>query len=144
MNKTTGKKQSLVYFTIFVLLFAMVILPILAIFKEAVIIDGNFNFTKAIETIANKNNLTTIKNSLLLGFLVVLVSTIISTPLSFLLARTKFARWKWLDIVLMIPFMTPPYISSMGWILFMQKEVYFNNYSPGLDLFQKNFSPSQV
>lgn len=31
------------------------------------------------------------------------------------------ARYRAFDIIFMIPFMTPPYIASMGWILFMQK-----------------------
>lgn len=36
--------------------------------------------------------------------------------------RTKFARCRVFDILFMIPFMTPPYIASMDWILFMQKK----------------------
>src|SRR5699024_12837576 len=30
-----------------------------------------------------------------------------------------------LNVLLIIPFMTPPYINSMGWMLFMQKRVFF-------------------
>ena len=130
MNKTTDKKQTIVYFTIFVILFALVILPVIAVFSEAVIVDGRFDFSNALRTVIDKENLTTITNSLLLGVLVVIVSTIISTPLALLLARTRYARWKWLDVVLMIPFMTPPYISSMGWILFMQKRGLFQQLFP--------------
>ena len=43
-------------------------------------------------------------------------------PLAYLFSRTKFARYRVFDILFMIPFMTPPYIASMGWILFMQKK----------------------
>ena len=42
--------------------------------------------------------------------------------LAYLFSRTKFARYRVFDILFMIPFMTPPYIASMGWILFMQKK----------------------
>ena len=139
MGKSTGKKRTLVYFTIFVVLFALVILPIIAVFSEAVIVDGRFDFSSALQTIADKDNVTTITNSMLLGFLVVIVSTIISTPLAFLLARTRFSRWKWLDIVLMIPFMTPPYISSMGWILFMQKRGLFQQMFPWTGSISESF-----
>lgn len=139
MSKTTDKKQTIVYFTIFVILFALIILPIVAVFSEAVIVDGRFDFSNALQTIADKDNITTITNSLLLGFLVVVVSTIISTPLAFLLARTKFSRWKWLDVVLMIPFMTPPYISSMGWILFMQKRGLFQQLFPWTGSISESF-----
>ena len=67
----------------------------------------------------------TICNSLLLGLCVVLCSTIIAVPTAYLLARTQLKKHSWLDIIFMIPFMTPPYIASMGWILFMQKKGLF-------------------
>ncbi len=139
MSKAINGKQRIVYFTIFVVLFALIILPVVTVFGEAVIVDGRFDFSNALQTIGDSENITTITNSLLLGFLVVIVSTVISTPLAFLLARTKFARWKWLDIVLMIPFMTPPYIASMGWILFMQKRGLFQQLFPWTGSFSENF-----
>ncbi|MFQ8722417.1 hypothetical protein [Enterocloster sp.] len=43
MRKTIDKKQRVVYFTIFAILFALVILPIVAVFSEAVITDGRFD-----------------------------------------------------------------------------------------------------
>ena len=51
-----------------------------------------------------------------------LLSTVIAAPLAYLFSRTKFAKYRVFDIIFMIPFMTPPYIASMGWILFMQKK----------------------
>lgn len=128
MKKELIDKSILVM--IFIILFVLIILPVITVFGKAVMIDGRFDFTSAWQTVAMKDNLTTIKNSLILGVLVVLVSTLISTPLAFLLARTRYAKQKWLDIVLTIPFMTPPYISSMGWILFMQKRGLFQQMFP--------------
>lgn len=113
-----------------VLLFLMIVVPVITVFLEAVYPDGHLDFTNAWQIISRSENVTTILNSLLLGTLVVLVSTMIAAPLAFLLVRTKFASWKWLDIVLMIPFMTPPYISSMGWILFVQKRGLFQQLFP--------------
>ncbi len=139
MSKAINGKQRLVYFTIFVILFALIILPVVTVFGEAVMVDGRFNLSNALQTIGDSENVTTITNSLLLGLLVVIVSTVISTPLAFLLARTKFSRWKWLDVVLTIPFMTPPYISSMGWILFMQKRGLFQQMFPWTGSFSENF-----
>ena len=37
------------------------------------------------------------------------------------LINQRFPRYRFFDVIFMIPFMTPPYIASMGWILFMQK-----------------------
>lgn len=76
---------------------------------------GFDNWASLVET----NNLKAILNSLLLGLLVTLFSTIISLPISFILSRTRLRKLWFLDIILMIPFMIPPYINSMGWINFM-------------------------
>lgn len=69
----------------------------------------------------------------------VLCSTVIAAPTAFLLARTKLAKHGWLDIVFMIPFMTPPYIASMGWILFMQKRGLFQQIFPMTGSWSESF-----
>lgn len=139
MKKLTDKRTIAVYFTFFALLFVFIILPVISVFREAVMTDGRFDMRNAAGTVFSKGNITTIANSLILGILVVAATTVISTPLAFLLARTRFSKWKWLDIVLMIPFMTPPYISSMGWILFMQKRGLFQQLFPGTGSLSEHF-----
>ena len=129
MNNTNTRKR-INSIILLILLFAMIVVPIITIFAEAVYNDGHIDIANAWQIICRSENITTITNSLILGALVVVVSTLIAAPLAFLLVRTRFARWKWLDIVLMIPFMTPPYISSMGWILFVQKRGLFQQLFP--------------
>ncbi|MCD7889949.1 MAG: hypothetical protein LUG23_08585 [Oscillospiraceae bacterium] len=108
-------KSNALYIVIALVLGFLIVVPILTVFARAIVTDeGTIDFADAIATICDSDNLETIGNSLLLGVLVVITSTIIATPLAFILTRTSFARKKWLDIVLMIPFMTPPYISSSG------------------------------
>lgn len=55
-------------------------------------------------------------------FLQLLHEAACDPDVAYLFSRTKFARYRVFDILFMIPFMTPPYIASMGWILFMQKK----------------------
>ena len=129
MKEKSGK--NIVLAMISIILAFLIVVPVLTVFMEAVMADGRLDFSNAIRTIGNPGNIETIVNSLILGALVVIVSTVIATPLAFILVRTKYAKKKWLDIVLMIPFMTPPYISSMGWILFMQKKGLFQQMFPG-------------
>ncbi|KKW67521.1 ABC transporter permease [Lampropedia cohaerens] len=59
-------------------------------------------------------------NTLALGVAVVLVSALIGVPLGVLrgLFQVPFARM-W-DLLLLVPFMVPPYIAAMGWILLLQ------------------------
>lgn len=99
----------------------LIVCPLIMIFAKAVIIDGRLDFYSAWQTLSERENAVMIGNSLLLGVLVVLLSTVIAAPLAYLFSRTRFARYRAFDIIFMIPFMTPPYIASMGWILFMQK-----------------------
>lgn len=122
MNKTIKRQRNFMPVILVVLLGFLIVCPIVMIFARAVIVDGRLDFYYAWDTLKNSENVTMIGNSLLLGTLVVVVSTAIAAPLAYLFSRTQFARYKVFDIIFMIPFMTPPYIASMGWILFMQKK----------------------
>ena len=124
MRSINLKKNFLPIFLL-VLLTGLILCPLITVFTKAVIVDGRLDLYQAWKTIANAENVQTVWNSLLLGICVVLCSTILAVPTAFLLARTQLARHTWLDIVFMVPFMTPPYIASMGWILFMQKRGLF-------------------
>lgn len=94
-----------------------VALAVLILCPVAMLFIGN----KSWSVLAEKENFQMILNSLYLGISVVIVSTLIAFPLAFIFSKTTFAKYKFADVVFMIPFMTPPYIASMGWILFMQK-----------------------
>ena len=115
-----------------VVLVLMIICPLLSIFREAAFPDGNFDISMAISTIAESENARMIASSILLGVLVVMVSSLIALPLAYIFSRTQFARYRFFDVIFMIPFMTPPYIASMGWILFMQKRGLMQQIFPSL------------
>lgn len=112
-----------------VLLF-LVVMPLLTIFVKAVVIDDSLDFSYAATALLEEGNLPMIGNSLLLGLLVVITSTAIAMPLAYLFSRTEFATKKHFALLFLIPFMTPPYIASMGWILFMQKRGLFAQLFP--------------
>ena len=118
---TNSLKKAAPLLLLAALLVFLIVCPLLMIFAKAVITDGRLALYPAVQTLLDRENLAMIGNSLLLGVLVVVVSTVIAAPLAYLFSRTSFARYRVFDIIFMIPFMTPPYIASMGWILFMQK-----------------------
>ncbi|MBO8469022.1 MAG: iron ABC transporter permease [Spirochaetes bacterium] len=125
-----GKKISSAI--VILLLVLLIICPLLSIFREAAFTEGRFNLSGAIATIAESENAEMIASSLLLGILVVIVSSLIALPLAYIFSRTEFAKYRFFDIIFMIPFMTPPYIASMGWILFMQKRGLMQQLFPSL------------
>lgn len=132
-------KKNLPFILLLILLGFLILCPLISIFAKAVIIDGRLDFYQAWQIITNSENLQTIYNSLLLGVSVVLCSTVIAVPTAFLLARTQLAKYSFLDIVFMVPFMTPPYIASMGWILFMQKNGLFQQLFPSTGALSESF-----
>lgn len=114
------------------LLLFLVVCPLLSVFLKAVVLDGRLALSPAAAVLGTPENLRMIANSLLLGVLVVLTSTVIAAPLAYLFSRTELARHRAFDILFLVPFMTPPYIASMGWILFMQKRGLLSQLVPGL------------
>lgn len=114
------------------LLLFLVVCPLLSVFLKAVVLDGRLALSPATAVLGAPENLRMIANSLLLGVLVVLTSTVIAAPLAYLFSRTDMARHRAFDILFLVPFMTPPYIASMGWILFMQKRGLLSQLVPGL------------
>lgn len=132
-------KKNLPLFLLLVLLTGLILCPLITVFAKAVITDGRLDLYQAWKNIADSDNVQTIYNSLLLGVCVVLCSSLIALPTAYLLSRTQLAKRDWLDIVFMIPFMTPPYIASMGWILFMQKRGLFQQLFPATGSWSEGF-----
>lgn len=135
----TWIKENIGLTALLILLIGLIVCPLVMIFARAVFEDGTFHPELAWAVIVDADNLETIMNSLLLGVCVVLCATVIAAPTAWLLSRTQLASHGWLDIVFMIPFMTPPYIASMGWILFMQKRGLFQQLFPFTGSLSENF-----
>lgn len=132
-------KKNLPRALLLVLLTGLILCPLVTVFAKAVIVDGRLDLYRAWEMIASPENVETITNSLLLGVSVVLCSTVIALPTAYLLARTQLSKYTFLDIIFMIPFMTPPYIASMGWIQFMQKRGLFQQLFPATGSWSEGF-----
>lgn len=139
MKKSDFLRRNVPLIVFACLLVVLILCPIAMIFAKAVMVNDRLDLSLAWQTVADSENLRTICNSILLGVAVVVLSTLIAAPLAFFMARTQLAQCRWLDIVLLIPFMTPPYISSMGWILFMQKRGIFQQLFPATGQFSEGF-----
>lgn len=89
--------------------------------------------------VGTKENLTAIKNSLILGLSVTGVSTLLALPCAYLLAKTPLRRFWWIDLILMIVFMVPPYINSNGWLYLMGESGLLTQFFPSMKEFAKSF-----
>lgn len=59
-------------------------------------------------------------NSVKLGISVVVVSALIAVPLGVLRALTKLPGAAFWDVLLLVPFMIPPYIAALAWVMTLQ------------------------
>ncbi|MDQ0496087.1 ABC transporter permease [Paenibacillus brasilensis] len=117
----------------------LIVMPLLQIFIQSVYADGTFQWTAPLRTLAESRFAGVLFNSIWLGICVIAGTTVLALPLAWIMSNTCLARWRWLDVVLLIPFMTPPYIGSMGWILFMQKNGYLAQLLPELHVLTPSF-----
>lgn len=118
-------RKQIPFITLFLILGILVVLPLLAVLGYTFFGDGALTFASILSVLQNSNLIQTMQNSLLLGLYVIAATTCIAFPLAVIRTKTFLAKKEWLDIVFIIPFMTPPYIGSMGWILFMQHNGYY-------------------
>ncbi|WP_128895682.1 ABC transporter permease [Longirhabdus pacifica] len=113
-----------------VLLAVLIVSPLCIVLLHSFYPDDTFDITAPFRTMFDGELSEVFFNSIQLGFMVVLGATVLALPMVFLMTKTSLGRHKWLDVVLIIPFMTPPYIGSMGWILFMQKRGFLEQMVP--------------
>lgn len=138
VNRFVSVRQ--VGMTVALLLVAMlIVIPLFLILFSSVYENSSWNFLKPFEVMQSGGLAGIFLNSMLLGVLVVIGATIFAFPLAFIMSKTDVGKYSKLDIVFMIPFMTPPYIGSMGWILFMQPNGYFEQFFPALKPISSSF-----
>ncbi len=122
-----------------VVLLILIIIPILMVLYRSFIVDDTFSLTAPIRTILAHDLTEVFVNSIRLAVTVVIVTTVIAGPLAFITAKTDLSKHRWIDVVMLVPFMTPPYIATMGWILFMQPRGIAEQMFPFFTIFRPMF-----
>lgn len=135
--------RRLLPFSILIALAILVIIPLSFIVLQALFPHfGQGDFSQIFQPIIHLFNepelANLLQNTLLLGLGVALVSAVIAIPLGALrgLFNLPFARiW---DLLFLIPFLIPPYIAGLSWMLTLQPNGYSQQLfgiSPGSALF---------
>ncbi|USD61235.1 iron ABC transporter permease [Vibrio sp. SCSIO 43140] len=117
----------------------LVLMPMGTILINSAYQDGHWHLTALFRQLIDSYTLSVLWNSVQLALLVTIVATLFAAPLAWITAKTEIGRHKWLDIVILIPFMTPPFIDSMGWMIFMRPRGYLEQLLPGLAGLQTGF-----
>ena len=82
---------------------------------------GYHDEPSALGSIVQPGMLHILGNTILLSVLVVAFATLMAAPLAFLRAWTRFSSANWIEIAVMIPFMTPPFAAAMAWMDFTRR-----------------------
>lgn len=114
----SGRRRRITGSTLGLLLILLVgvAAPLVAVLVRAV--TGYDGQPSALGELADPANLRILTNTVLLGVMVVAFSTLLAAPLAFVMSWTTMRDHRWIDVAIMIPFMTPPYVASLAWLDF--------------------------
>lgn len=129
-NRTLFTYQKISTAAAFLLLAVLIVFPLLMIFRTAIDQNGVIDLMAPLRLLGQSDLTSVMFSTLWLGCCVIVAITVLALPLAWMMAKTAMGRQRWLDVVFLIPFMTPPYIGSMGWMLFMQKNGYMEQILP--------------
>ena len=113
---------------IILLLTILIVMPAAIIILTSIYPDSKLDICAPFLILSDGEIKKVFINTILLGFLVVIMSTVFAMPLAMIMVKTSIRKHKRLEVIFMIPFMTPPYIGAMGWILFMQPNGYYDEF----------------
>ncbi|WP_293768750.1 iron ABC transporter permease [uncultured Corynebacterium sp.] len=101
---------------VLLILLVLVAAPLAAVLAGAFF--GYHEEPSALHTLVEPGMLGVIGRTAWLSFLVVLFATAFAAPLAWARSWTQLRRSGWLEIAIMIPFMTPPFAAAMAWMDF--------------------------
>ena len=110
-------------------LILVVAVPFMAVVLQGIFPDlgqGSFAapFSSLVATLADSTLIRMGGNTILLGCCVVFVSALVAVPLGVFRALYRIPFATFWDVVLLVPFMIPPYIATLGWIMTLQPRGY--------------------
>jgi iron(III) transport system permease protein len=79
--------------------------------------------------------LSAARNTLYLGVTVSLMSLFCGAALALLAAQSRSGRW--IDLLMSVPFLTPPFLASLAWSLAVGPKGYLGRFGLGGELFEK-------
>lgn len=129
MGSVTSEKTNALNILALVGLLIVVAVPFLFVVLQAIFPNmgsGSFAepFSELVRTLGNLKLIALAGNTLMVGIGVIVLVAILAVPLALARAlfRVPFALgW---DLIFLIPFMIPPYIATLGWIMSLQPAGY--------------------
>lgn len=103
-------------YPVLLILLVLVAAPLVSVLITAV--TGYRGEDSALDSLVRPEMLRVIRNTVWLSVLVVFFATLFAAPLAFFRAWTPMRRAGWVEVLVMVPFMTPPFAAAMAWMDF--------------------------
>lgn len=103
-------------YPVLLVLLVLVAAPLVAMLSGAVF--GYRDEPSALGDLAQADMLRVLFNTVQLSVLVVVFATVFAAPLALLRAWTPLKKHEWMEVFILIPFMTPPFASALAWMDF--------------------------
>lgn len=117
---------------VYAILGVLFLYPLSRLLLAAFTRDGGFSLANFAEIVTNDSNVSALFNSLYVGVMVTLLSTIIGFVLSWLVVRTNLYLRKTLRFLLVMPFFIPPFIMAFAWTRLLGRAGYLNAFLQNL------------
>lgn len=116
VTKTRRTTPSWRIYGVLLILLVVVAAPLCSVLLTAIF--GYRGESAALHTLIEPGMLQIVGNTVWLSVLVVVFATLMAAPLALLMSWTSLRRHSWIDVAVMVPFMTPPFAASMAWMDF--------------------------
>lgn len=97
------------------LLLVFGIFPIILLVIDSFVVDGHFSLGNFGAVYGNKSNLSAVLNTVKAAGLTMVVGTLISFPLAWLVGRTDLPFKGLFRTLIIVPYMVPPFVGAIAW-----------------------------
>jgi len=119
--------NSAMLYIVLLIMLIMILYPLAMVFLQSLfpdILAGSLKgfLSPFIQVFKSEGLLTVIINTILWGIAVTIGCVIVGIPCGFILAKTDMPGKGIIRVLYAIPYMTPPYVGALAWILFIQEK----------------------
>jgi iron(III) transport system permease protein len=123
-------------FLILLFLFILCVFPLFYLIKSLVLTDSGIDFSLFLNIWEQSLTATSIKNSLIICSLTVLLSCFLAIPIAWLITRSDIGLKKFWRTLFSLPYAIPPFIGAIAWIqLANPSNGLLKNIIPGINIY---------
>ncbi|MDD4844722.1 MAG: iron ABC transporter permease [Anaerotignum sp.] len=117
------KALELLFYLTIILIFIM---PIVSLVRMSFKLDNGYGLANYIELLQNPRAIQAIKNTVFISVGAAVISLVIGTAMAILVAYTNLKRKRFMEILVLAPFVIPSYIITLSWSRFTMTEGFLN------------------